>query len=89
MDFPISLRYLHSSRIRRKMLTRSLVLINKTLWMNFGQVKDMDGEMKRRIPMEFDSDMTQMSSGHKKPSPIRSVTLPEKYPDGHPIKPKK
>ena len=74
------------------------VLISKALWMNFGQAQDGSTGAAARHPNEVwiqysfsDEPWSKVSllKGRKKTKPSATISLPVKYPLGHPLKPKK
>ena len=90
----LSEQYTH----RKKDSAKKPVLISKAVWMNFGQGEDISGELKKhpnevwlRYSYNTDEPWSKVSllKGRKKLPPSRVVALPEKYPNGHPIKSKK
>lgn len=83
---------------RKKDAAKNPVLISKAVWMNFGQGKDSSGVLKKhpnevwiRYSYSTDEPWSKVSllKGRKRLPPSSTVYLPEKYPNGHPIKAKK
>ncbi len=83
---------------RKKDANKKPVLISKAVWMNFGPAHDPSGELKKhpnevwlRYSYSSDEPWSKVSllKGRKRLPPSPAVSLPEKYPNGHPIKPKK
>ncbi len=83
---------------RKKDANKKPVLISKAVWMNFGQAHDPSGELKKHpnevwLRYSYSSDepwsKASLLKGRKRLPPSPAVTLPEKYPNGHPMKPKK
>ena len=83
---------------RKKDTEGKPVLISKAVWMNFGQGKDITGEVVKhpdevwlRYSYNEDKPWSKVSlrKGRKKLPPSHVFSLPEKYPNGHPIKARK
>lgn len=83
---------------RKKDTNKKPVLISKAFWMNFGQGKDLSGRIVKHpneVWLRYSYDTSESWSkvsllkGRKKLPPSLDVDLPEKYPNGHSIKPKK
>ena len=83
---------------RKKDTEGKPVLISKAVWMNFGQGKDITGEVVKhpdevwlRYFYNEDEPWSKVSlrKGRKKLPPSHVFSLPEKYPNGHPIKARK
>ena len=72
-------------------------MISKVRWMNFGQANDNERLMKHpnevwiRYTYSTEECWSEMNllKGRKKEHPLIFVSLPIKYPNGHPILPKK
>ena len=95
LDFSeLSQQYTH----RKKDTAKKPVLISKALWMNFGQGEDLGGEVKKHpnevwLRYSYDHDEPwskgNLLKGRKRLPPSQVLFLPEKYPNGHPVKSKK
>ena len=82
---------------RKKDSDKKSVLISKASWMNYGQV-NVSGKLKKhpnevwiRYTYNEDEPWSKVSllKGRKKLPPSKSISLPIKYLEGHPINPKK
>ena len=83
---------------RKKDSEKKPVLISKTLWMNFGEAQDDEGKLVKHpnevwIRYSYSTDVSwsrvNLLKGREKTQPSTSILFPIKYPDGHPLKPKK
>ena len=86
---------------RKNDLSKNPVLISKVTWMNFGQAevtkrgKKVTETHRNEVWLRYSYDRSEewsqvsLLKGRKKTSPNTDLSLPEKYPDGHPVKTKK
>ena len=86
---------------RKKDANGKSVLISKAVWMNFGQAEEVAGghqhmrkhpnEVWIRYSFNLDEPWSKLNllKGRKKMQPSSSLSLPVKYPNGHPLNPNK
>ena len=83
---------------RKKDSEKKAVLISKALWMNFGEGQDSKGRLMKHpnevwIRYSYSTDegwsRVNLLKGRKRMQPSTSIPFPIKYPNGHPLKPKK
>lgn len=90
LDFTeLTKQYTH----RKKDAAKKPVLISKAVWMNFGQWEDEKHPNEVWLKYSYDASeawsKVNLLKGRKKSPPSLAVALPEKYPEGHSVKPKK